>query len=124
MLYGYPDARREPHLADKASHFVEFPVSTLRLRGQNFPFAGGFYLRALPYALTRWSVHRLHREGLPAIIYTHPWELDLAQPPQKVTPRERVTHYYGRHTLRAKFQRLLSEFRFVPLADLLETVKG
>jgi polysaccharide deacetylase family protein (PEP-CTERM system associated) len=122
MLYGYPDARREPHFADKDSQFVEFPVSTLRLRGRNLPFAGGFYLRTLPYPIVRWSIRRLHQEGLPAIIYTHPWELDLEQPPQRVTPRERVTHYFGRHTLRAKFERLFSDFRFVPLAELLETV--
>jgi polysaccharide deacetylase family protein (PEP-CTERM system associated) len=124
MLYGYPDAKREPHLADKDSRFVEFPVSTIRLRGQNFPFAGGFYLRTLPYPIVRWSIRQLHREGLPAILYTHPWELDLEQPPQKVTPRERITHYFGRGTLRAKFEHLLSDFRFVPLSDFLESDKA
>jgi polysaccharide deacetylase family protein (PEP-CTERM system associated) len=124
MLYGYPDAKREPHLADKDSHFVEFPVSTIRLRGQNLPFAGGFYLRTLPYPIVRWSIRQLHREGLPAILYTHPWELDLEQPPQKVTPRERITHYFGRGTLRAKFEHLLSDFRFVPLSDFLESDKA
>jgi polysaccharide deacetylase family protein (PEP-CTERM system associated) len=121
MLYGYPDAKREPQQVPGGSPFDEFPISTLRLRGQNLPFAGGFYLRTLPYQLVRWSIQRLHREGLPAIIYTHPWELDLAQPRIQVTAREQITHFLGRATLRAKFHRLFTDFRFVPLRELLDT---
>jgi polysaccharide deacetylase family protein (PEP-CTERM system associated) len=122
MLYGYPDAQRAPHRVPPGSSFVEFPISTLRIRGQNLPFAGGFYLRTWPYRLVRWSIRRLQREGLPAIIYTHPWELDLAQPRIAVTPRERVTHFLGRATLRAKLDRLFTDFRFVPLRELLDPV--
>lgn len=122
LLYGYPGARRQPHRVARNGQLVEFPASTLRLAGYNVPMAGGFYMRAWPYPFVRWAIRRLHREGLPAIIYLHPWELDIGQPRIRVTPRERVTHFYGRRGLQAKLERLFIDFTFAPLAELLGTV--
>jgi hypothetical protein len=92
------------------------------LGGVNLPFGGGFYNRVLPYPLIRWGIRRLHAEGLPAVLYLHPWELDTAQPVAKVTPRERVTHYGGRRSLFGKLERLLAEFRFAPMSQLLDSM--
>lgn len=123
-LYGYPGAPRFPYRVktpDLAGHeLIEFPLSTVRLAGVNWPIAGGFYLRALPYAIVRWSISRLNGQGQPAILYVHPWELDLGQRYSQVTPRERITHYYGRSHLAEKLHRLLSDFQFGPLQNLLE----
>ena len=119
MLYGYPGAPRFPYrMAD--SGLVEFPASTLRLGRYTLPIAGGFYTRALPYAVTRWAIRRLNAQGRPAILYIHPWELDLGQDYGKVTPRERITHYYGRRGLEAKLHRLLADFRFARLDELAD----
>src|SRR4029453_10322097 len=41
---------------------VEFPLSTLRLGGTNFPIAGGGYLRLFPYAYTHWGIRYLNSE--------------------------------------------------------------
>jgi polysaccharide deacetylase family protein (PEP-CTERM system associated) len=134
MLYGYAGAPRAPHrvgpLPEQGSQqgrqrqgdqrLVEFPVSTLRVGRHIIPFAGGFYMRSWPYVLIRSAIHRVRREGLPAILYLHPWELDLDQPRPKVTMRERVTHYHGRRSLRGKLEKLLSEFQFGPLCGLLD----
>jgi polysaccharide deacetylase family protein (PEP-CTERM system associated) len=54
MLYGFPDAPRFPHRLD-GHDLMEFPLSTLRLGGINWPIAGGFYLRALPGSTARGS---------------------------------------------------------------------
>ena len=86
--------------------------------------SGGFYVRALPYVVTRWAIQRLHRAGEPAILYIHPWELDLGQRYRQVTPRERITHYHGRRGLAAKLHQLLSDFRFGPMRDLVATLEG
>jgi hypothetical protein len=91
----------------------------VRLGGVNWPVAGGFYLRMLPYSFVSWAIRRLNGQGQPAVLYMHPWELDLEQPGHPVTPRERLTHYGGRRTLEAKLRRLFSEFRFMPLKALL-----
>jgi polysaccharide deacetylase family protein (PEP-CTERM system associated) len=120
--YGYPGAPRFPYTATGAG-LVEFPLSTVRLAGVNWPVAGGFYLRMWPHAFIRWAIRQLNRQGQPAVLYLHPWELDLDQPRHSVTPRERITHYAGRRRLAAKLHRLFSEFCFVPLRTLLEQTR-
>jgi polysaccharide deacetylase family protein (PEP-CTERM system associated) len=139
MLYGFPGAPRFPYrpfvaLGDlgrasitgsgeagtqpQAWEFVEFPPSTLRLFGINWPVAGGLYTRLLPYPLHRWAVRRLNRKGHPAILYVHPWEFDPDQPRPHPTPRERFTHYYNLRRTESKWAALLRDFRFAPLRDL------
>ena len=134
MLYGYPEAPRFPcrleagdtaeGLRSDDSHtcLVEFPVSTARWLGVNWPIGGGFYVRALPYAIIRAGIRQLNGQGQPAIMYMHPWELDLGQHFTEVTSRERVTHYYGRRGLEKKLTRLFQDFCFVPLGRLLDAV--
>ena len=124
LLYGYAGAERRPHRVGAGGALAEFPISTVRLAGRNLPFAGGFYMRTWPYPVVRWAIRRLHAEGLPAIFYIHPWELDLGQPRSKVTARERVTHYHGRASLRPKLERLFADFRFGPLASLLDRAEA
>jgi polysaccharide deacetylase family protein (PEP-CTERM system associated) len=120
-LYGYPEAPRVPYRpAGRA--LIEFPVSTAHVGGRDWPMAGGFYVRALPYAGVRWAVRQLNRQGQPAILYVHPWELDLGQPVGRVTPRERLTHYHGRRGLERKLRRLFDDFRFGPLHELMDGV--
>ncbi|GAB4531200.1 MAG: polysaccharide deacetylase family protein [Anaerolineae bacterium] len=122
-LYGFPGAPRFPHQMDGYA-LMEFPLSTWRLGGINWPIAGGFYLRALPYPLIRWGISRLNRQGQPAIMYIHPWELDLGQHYRQVTLRERITHYYGRRGLEEKLHRLFTDFCFGPLRNLLQPGYG
>ena len=123
MLYGFPGAPRLPYRM--AEHNLwELPASTVRWAGRTWPMSGGFYVRALPYMVTRWAIQRLHRAGEPAILYIHPWELDLGQRYRQVTPRERITHYHGRRGLAAKLHQLFSDFRFGPMRDLVATLEG
>jgi polysaccharide deacetylase family protein (PEP-CTERM system associated) len=118
MLYGFPGAPRLPYrVADGA--LWELPASTVPWAGKSWPMAGGFYVRALPYVVMRWAVRRLQAAGEPAIIYFHPWELDLGQRYDKVTPRERITHYHGRRGLATKLHRLFSDFRFGTMRELV-----
>ncbi len=118
MLYGFPGAPRLPYrVADGA--LWELPASTVPWAGQTWPVAGGFYVRALPYVVTRRALRRLQRAGEPAVLYIHPWELDLGQRYNRVTARERVTHYHGRRGLAAKLHRLFSDFRFGAMHELV-----
>jgi polysaccharide deacetylase family protein (PEP-CTERM system associated) len=119
MLYGYPGAPRAPYHPLNGDRFVEFPLATVRILGRNWPVAGGFYLRALPYAIFKRGVQRINAEGKPAVIYLHPWDLDVGQPYPNPTLRERFTHYYNLRTTAAKLQALLRDFAFGPLVDLL-----
>jgi hypothetical protein len=67
---------------------VEFPITTLRAGGRNWPAAGGFYTRALPLGVTRQAVRQANAAGAPAVLYLHQWELDMGQHYPHVTARD------------------------------------
>lgn len=118
MLYGFPDAPRFPYKVP-GHEIVEFPATTMSVAGKKWPIAGGFYNRALPYALIRHGIRQVNEQGEPAVIYIHPWELDTGQTYDQVTFRERITHYHGRRGLEKKLVQLLTDFQFGTLQDLL-----
>ncbi len=124
MLYGYPNSPRFPHRLDGQDGLTEFPIATARWLGVNLPIGGGFYVRALPLSLIRWGIQQINRHSNPAIMYLHPWELDTRQNYRKVTPRERITHYYGRSGLEQKLRKLFADFNFTTLRDVLSAESG
>ena len=75
--YGMRRGPRTPFRVPTArGSIVEFPMPTLSLRGARSPFGGGAYLRLLPYWYTRWGIRFLNeKEGQPACVYVHPWEI-------------------------------------------------
>ena len=81
-LYGVPGALRFPFVIHSrgARQLIEFPMTTARSAAATCRSGGGAYLRLLPYAYMRWGMRRVNREGQPAIVYLHPWELDPEQP--------------------------------------------
>lgn len=117
MLYGYPEAPRFPHQIE-GLNIIEYPATTALFAGRKWPVAGGFYTRALPYNIISRGIRQVNQLGQPAILYIHPWELDSGQTYSEVTIRERLTHYHGRGGLRAKLEKLFSEFQFAPMRDL------
>ncbi len=120
--YGIPDFPRFPHRVrgSEGDGLVEFPLTTVRWLGRNWPVAGGGYLRLLPASLTYWGVARVNRvEGQPAILYLHPWEIDPEQPRQRVGWLTRIRHYHNLHRMEERLRGLLERFRFAPAAEVL-----
>jgi len=122
FYYGNPNVPRHPYRPLEDHSFTEFPLATVRLIGNNWPIGGGFYVRTLPYQLIQAGIRRLNKEGKPAVIYFHPWELDQGQHYNQVTFRERITHYHGRASLQNKLCRMLNDFDFAPLNQLLDGI--
>ncbi|MGH7390712.1 MAG: XrtA system polysaccharide deacetylase [Candidatus Rokuibacteriota bacterium] len=123
--YGIPDARRFPHRIELASgrELVEFPMTTLRLGGQNLPFCGGGYFRLLPGAVVRAGLRRLNRrERMPAMVYLHPWEIDPEQPRFAVRGLTRFRHYVNLAGTEGKLDALLGAFRFAPARRVLASL--
>ena len=120
--YGNPRAPRFPfRVKTRHGPMVEFPLTTLELAGRRSPRGGGAYLRLLPYWYTRWAIRYLnHREKLAVCVYLHPWELDPEQPRMKGSLTARVRHYMGLRGTEWKLRGLLRDFKFAPLATLLE----
>jgi polysaccharide deacetylase family protein (PEP-CTERM system associated) len=116
-LYNNPNAPRAPHRIAGGA-LEEFPVATISIGGRNFPVGGGGYLRMLPYAYTRLGLlHLNNKEHFRAILYVHPWEVDPEQPRIATRLRSRLRQYTGLKTTAGKMERLLSDFRFAPIAE-------
>jgi polysaccharide deacetylase family protein (PEP-CTERM system associated) len=126
-LYGEPDAPRTPYRPAETA-LIELPLTTVRIGGRNFPFAGGGYFRLLPYRLFRAGLARLNRrERRPGIFYFHPWEIDPGQPRISGAGRvARFRHYLNLTAMPRRLDRLLHDFAWDRIdsvfADLLRPV--
>ena len=119
--YGIPDAPRHRHVLTRpAGTLTEAPGSTVRVLGSNLPVAGGGYFRILPYWWTKWGIARLNRtEAQPAIFYLHPWEIDPGQPRLDASRLSRFRHYRNLDKAEARLKRLMTDFRFGMLKDVI-----
>ena len=56
---------------------IEFPISTVKVLGTNFPISGGGYFRLFPYPIIRKALKSINeKDNKPFIFYVHPWEID------------------------------------------------
>jgi len=118
--YGIPDANRWPHrIGEGTGSLTEFPITTWRWLGRNVPVAGGAYFRIYPYALTRSAFRSINREGKPAVFYLHPWEIDPGHPRVPLPRRIALTHYFNLRSTEPRLKRLLKDFRFAPMREVL-----
>jgi polysaccharide deacetylase family protein (PEP-CTERM system associated) len=121
-IYGIPGAPRRPGVVETPSgkKLVEFPPSTAPLAGVHVPVAGGGYFRLLPYWLTRAGLRRINAsEGQSFVFYLHPWEVDPEQPRVKAKWRSRFRHYTNLSKTYGRLERLIDEFRFTTVRNVL-----
>jgi len=123
--YGIPEAPRQPYrVARKEGRELwELPPPTVRIASRNIPVAGGGYLRLFPYAVTAFALRRLNAEGIPGIVYTHPWEFDVGQPRVALSWPKRLRHYTNVARNESKLRRLLGEFDFTTCDQVLRALR-
>ncbi|WP_456371457.1 XrtA system polysaccharide deacetylase [Thermodesulfatator atlanticus] len=122
-LYGFPQAPRYPFVFREYG-LIEFPISTANLGKINIPVAGGGYFRLFPYTLTRYFLNKINqKENRPFVFYAHPWEFDPAQPRIKAPLKSRFRHYLNLSKTRKRFEKLLTDFSFASLEEVLESLK-
>lgn len=119
--YGIPDWPRHIHQVRRPGGSIwELPGSTVSRLGTNLPIGGGGYFRLLPYFWTSRGIRSLNQsEGRPAIFYLHPWEIDPEQPRIRAGVVSRLRHYYNLDQTESRLRRLLGEFRFGRVSDVL-----
>lgn len=122
-IYGIPGFSRFARRIERSGGaIVEIPASTVRLLGHNWPFGGGGYFRLFPYGLTCRALRHLNRrEGQPAIVYLHPWELDTEQPRLAASATARFRQYTNIRRTGARLRQLIHDFRFAPIREALAT---
>lgn len=118
--YGIHDYSRKPIVVETAAGpILELPMSTRRVLGRNVPTTGGAYFRIYPYLVTRSNIRAAEREAAPVVFYLHPWELDPEHPFVRFRARAMATHYVNLRSTAPRLERMLSEFRFTTLAEVL-----
>ncbi len=125
--YGIPDAPRAPFRAAGREHTIlEFPPTTLRLLGMNFPVGGGGYFRLFPLFVMERGLRQSQRDCRPsvAMIYFHPWEFDPEQPRLPLRAFSRFRTYVGMQRSRDRLDALLSHHRFSRALDVARRLEG
>lgn len=129
--YGWPGFRGDIHRVElpDGRTIIEAPLSTVSIFGKRVPACGGGYLRHFPGGLTRWALRRIGRRQ-PAIVYTHPYEIELGDPVLDTAglaaaDAHRLQRFHrlqlrNRKTVMPKLVRLLQEFSFEPLWDVIQ----
>jgi len=125
-LYGIPDFPRFASVVRNqgSDRLWEIPPSTISFFGQNFPIGGGGYLRVFPYCFIRWGIKKLNKEGHPAVIYIHPYEIDLEDIEVGDCPRDLRTRFtlftqgINRSRFQEKIRRLLEDFKFSSIREV------
>lgn len=121
--YGMPGASPEPGhvIAPSKRTLVEFPMSAAKFFGMQVPVSGGGYFRILPYWVTHAGLKQINEKaGRPFTFYLHPWEVDPEQPRVKVGALSRFRHYTNLNRCEARLRRVLGDFRFGTMREVLE----
>ncbi len=119
--YGFPGASRFPHRVQTpgGETIVEFPLSTIEFLKCRLPVTGGGYFRLYPYSFTRAASRRINNRQHPFVFYLHPWELDPDQPRIPAPWFSRYRHYNNLDKCESRLVRLLTDFKFAPMKDVL-----
>lgn len=122
--YGIPDAPRFPYRWGTCD-LIEFPMTTVRRLRRNLPVAGGGYFRLLPQRVASAAIHEVNRQGQPAVVYLHPYELavnELAEFKRKgwhLNWKTYVTQSLFRGRMHGRLSAIFREFAFAPMAEVL-----
>jgi polysaccharide deacetylase family protein (PEP-CTERM system associated) len=115
----YRPARDDLARHDPAGALVEFPVAVSEWGPFRLPVGGGFYLRALPFGLFRFSLDRILRHR-PFALYLHPREAQPEGLRLPLDPVDGFITYVNLDTVLGKLERLFTRYRFVTMREILE----
>ncbi|MCH8965797.1 MAG: DUF3473 domain-containing protein [Planctomycetes bacterium] len=123
---GVPAAVGKPEARSPKPDLIEFPMTTLAFAGRRWPVCGGGYLRLLPTCFLKAAIRRAHRQGQPAVVYMHPYELDVSE----VCELKRAGWRFGRKTaltqslfrcfIKRRLADIFQTFTFAPMREVLE----
>jgi len=123
--YGQPGSARRPfRLGDSVDSLIEVPMPTWRVLGQNIPFSGGGYLRLLPWPAFKLLRSLAFAQGIPCIVYLHPWELDSYKPVVGLSATSSVRSQGGQASMPVKLERILRQGDFETLGEYVGRLRA
>jgi polysaccharide deacetylase family protein (PEP-CTERM system associated) len=124
--YGVSNSPRFPYRigSDSGHDLAEYPMTTIRVFGNNLPVSGGGYFRLYPYWFTRLALSSVNRmEQQPFVFYLHPWEIDPEQPRINAGWFSKFRHYNNLSRCRSRLERLINDFEFGTVSSALNELK-
>lgn len=98
---------------------VEVPITSLMIGNIAVPCGGGGFFRLLPYGATRFLFRLRAASGHPVVFYIHPWEIDPAQPRIPLPAARAFKHRVNLSRTYSRLDRLLADFRFRSIKEVL-----
>lgn len=117
---GIPDAPAIPYtLSTPHGDIQEFPPLVMRSPLGNLPIGGGWGLRIFPYRSIQRRIEELNRQGNPALVFLHPSEFDEFRSPVRLPRIKRFVCYGKIKTTEERITRLLNDFEFTSVREVL-----
>jgi polysaccharide deacetylase family protein (PEP-CTERM system associated) len=105
--------------------FYQVMLSYFDVGGIKLPWSGGFYFRFIPYKIFKFGINKILKKRSLYLFYIHPWEFDPEQPRVKdIKLNYRFRHYSNLAKTENKFKRLLQDFNFSPIRDIIPKKKS
>lgn len=116
---GSPSYPRRPYpLATPAGALLELPPLVGQLAGQAVPLGWGWGLRKAAPADVVAAIAANNRQGDPAVLTVHPWEIDPDPPHVRLPAPLAFAHYFRLSGFRMRLREVLAGAEFGPLCEL------
>jgi polysaccharide deacetylase family protein (PEP-CTERM system associated) len=124
-LVGRVDYPRTPHVRATAhGDIVEVPPFVVDRFGQAMPLGWGWALRMTGPSRVLRAIEHANRQGRPAVLTVHPWEIDPEPPRVPLPPRLRFAHYFRLSGFEGRLKNIMRHAPFTTLAALAATTRA
>ncbi|MGY5148937.1 MAG: polysaccharide deacetylase family protein [Candidatus Nitrosopumilus sp. bin_68KS] len=129
IMYGNPNAPKNPYkiTSDSLDHdnsngkILEFPLMVTKFLGKTIPAGGGFYLRTLPFSITKKAINEYEKQNLPGVFYIHSWELTPEYMPKvKLSVKNNFITYHNLDKIVNRMSELLSNYQFTSFEKYIQ----
>jgi len=112
--------RRPYPIATEAGVLLELPPLVGRLAGQAVPLGWGWGLRKAEPSEVLAAIAANNRQGDPAVLTVHPWEIDPDPPHVRLPAALAFAHYFKLSGFRSRLREVLAGAEFGPLCELTD----
>jgi len=128
-MYGNSNAPKNPYKITSNSLYenndngkiIEFPLMITKFLGKTVPSGGGFYLRTLPFNVTKKAINEYERQNIPGVFYIHSWELTPEHMPKiKLPMKDNFITYHNLDKSHKRMNELLSNFKFTSFERFIQ----
>ena len=89
--------------------------------GKTVPSGGGFYLRTLPFNVTKKAIKEYEKKNIPGAFYVHSWELTPEYMPKiKLSIKDNFITYHNLDKISKRMNDLLSNFKFTSFERFIQ----